>query len=288
MENLKWNYDVIRFWLFTQSYVSSVLVNVLRNKYKIPIKGVSRSRWRKEFDQKHADLFEKRSNELTHQGNGFLSSALRYTLVDELTKEITPEITNIAKALDLDENNLRNFILYNIISNKENITPKVLYVNPSKFITEEGVYIKVDERIDVKKYLKTLSKIKSELKIVSKLKVKTSKLLIKERRRKDIGKEDKGKIEFYCLVEKQIKKLVIEKNSNKYLRDELNKGQLVNIAITGVADELLDRRSKDQERKDNVFDKWIVRVNTFYREIISRYMLPSPKKLPSILRLINP
>lgn len=280
-------YDRIRFWLFTETYVASEIAKFLRQNYKIPPK-MSSIEWRKRIIREHWNLINREIKRLENSVRlrvdkidpGFL-----FIIIPKIEREIIPEIPRLASKLRLNEDLLRVFILYNNVPKKLYPPERVFFASPLNPITDMGYYIKIDEHLRERELLllfkKTLQKIKMFSDSDGKKKTK-----YEQRRRKQFGKDEKAKILAFISVEKKIKENLKNNLNINYVEDK-NCMDIVKFAIGGVVQDIFDRLKYSNEKQDKLFDRWQKRITTWYYTIADRYKLPTPKKLNSILRLMQ-
>jgi len=199
-----------------------------------------------------------------------------------VSKNITPEITTLARELDMSETLFRVLVLYNNIPKKlagRNIIKNA--ISEIESIDETGHYIKVDEYVSKQEVLRAYEEIQKQIKFYNEAQEekKKGRKIIHKRKRKDIPNDDKEKTPIFCRIEKEIMLLSREKiESDDY------QNQLVNESIRRVVGNSLD---PDDEKFDLTLEKKTITYADWYRKIIKRYNLPTPTKLSSILRLIS-
>ncbi|MEM4326308.1 MAG: hypothetical protein QXU40_03325 [Candidatus Pacearchaeota archaeon] len=313
MNNNLGKFEEIRFWLFTQSYIATEVRKKLREKYGLPKissritpidKLKLRIKWYLFLLSKYSNLQE----EIIQCWKKKTNIKVRYTqftiafLNSIVERKITPEITLLADKLKLNENCLREFILFDIISEKLYPYERIVYANPFLPIEKEGFYVQFDERLTQKEWMELFNEAKKRIRQHELLKKEPDKLIflsdspnhdfIIRKKRKQFGKNEKLKIMSYCLVEKHIKKI-----RNQWKKEQLN-GQtkilpsdyynsLVENAIGAAVQEMFDKLRYSESKQDTLFEGRSKRIETYYYVILKRYQLPTPKKLTFFLRLIE-
>lgn len=276
------NYDEFRYFIFSKTYVAEQLVKFLRKKYNIPEK-MSSSDWTGKLLKDHYESFEGKKQvwEKILKRKVEIDSDFVWIVSREIEREITPDITKIAKRLDINEVLFRVLVLYNNVPNKLFSPERVFYCNPLIPIREEGVYIRIDENLSKNEMWGLIKKAKEKIKSLN------NDFPSEKRKRKVIAKDDNIKINFYIKVEEKIKELAKEKQKNKYFSEELYPKELVRAAINELTDDLLEKKEYDDKTSDELVPIYTKRIQTYYYEISRRYKLPTPKKLLSILRLLD-
>ena len=282
-------YDKIRFWLFTETYVASEIVAILRQKYKIPQK-MSSEEWWKRIILEHWNLLEQERKrwEATLKRRVEIDSGFLFVTIPEIEKGIIPEIPKLASKLRLNEDLLKVFILYNNVPNKLYPPERLFFASRLSPITDIGYYIKVDEHLTERELLYIFKRVMQKINMFADPNEKKEKTKYEQRRRRQFGKNEDAKILAFVSVEKKIKEIVEEDlklnkkpTSNTYYKD------IVQNAIGAVVQNTLDQLEYDDEKQDRVFDRCQKRITTYYYTIANRYKLPTPKKLNSILRFMK-
>jgi len=286
------NYEETRFELFIKSYVGQKVIADLRKKYRV-ITGTTPEIWFNRIvpgGTKAIDFYVERRLEMGDKP--LFVKPLRYKLFfEEKEREATPEITKLSKALGFNEEVLRNYIIFNSIYPK--IPGKEIIYSPTKIrpISEDGYYIKVEEDTKAKEIKKAAEVIKERLKHQKKLRkimeIEEPKPLIRNRRTQ-IPRGDVLKTIIFLKIEKEMLCLSNEKKHKDYDNTGTQRyvGELVGAAIERVVGNLL-KRIDDERVFDERFKQKTKQFGTWYYLISSRYKLPTPKKLSSILGLIK-
>src|SRR3990167_10678807 len=180
------NYDEIRFWLFTESYIGKQISHKLRQKYNI----TTVDKWKLHILHNHWNLFintpftkdfdfEKEKNPI-ERGLAF------HFAIREVEKKITPKINEVANILELNVDLFRIFIIYKNLPNKLSGPDKFVFASPERPITDLGYYIKVDfktKKKDIEEAFHTIKTIRLPV-VFGKNKNKT---ILKSKKRSDIG-----------------------------------------------------------------------------------------------------
>jgi hypothetical protein len=281
-------YDKIRFWLFTETYVASEIVVFLRQKYKIPQK-MSPVEWWKRIIREHWNLLEheRKRWEATLKRRVEIDSGFLFVTIPKIEREIIPEIPKLASKLHLNEHLLKVFILYNNVPNKLYPLERLFFASPLSPITDLGYYIKVDEHLTEREMLSIFREVRQKTSLFSDPVEARDKTKYEQRRRKQFGKDDDAKILAFVSVEKEIKNI----SERGLIYDNEDKEQvyrrIIEMAIGEVVQHTLDKLKYDDEKQDKVFGRWQKRITTYYYVIARRYNLPTPKKLNAILRLMQ-
>lgn len=276
------DYDEIRHSLFAESYVASKIIELLRKKYKISHR-ITPSEWGGRLLRDHSSKLEAIHKHWEISLKRKIPKeffAIKALAIEEITQEVTPEITKIANELNLDENYFRNLVLFNGISTRNAyLDARVVLASPLMPITKIGVYIRVEKGMKNNEFVKCLK----QSQILLESQSSQTQKLIKLKKRKRMGDNEQGKIVIYKLVEKRIKKIA----KDKYPKNRLDyEGELVRPSIEQVAGDILSRSDHDDKSFVKLEKEWTKKIGYLYYMITRRYRLPTPKKLPSILRLI--
>lgn len=281
------DYQKIRYFLFTQSYIASEIVKKLRAKYRIK-RNMTYPGWIKRIEKDHMDLLIKKQNEwkrILHREIPFNFEFI-WLAVQDIEKELTPDIGKIAKILAIDEDLFRVLMLYDNVPKKLYPPQRIFYANELSPISDEGMYIKVDDRLTYPEMLKYFSEAKNRLKSFPRNKNK----IIKDKHRKDIGPGDEDKIQYFLQIEKEIIQLAKEKRKYKNPDEEASRSIVID-AIDQVAGDITDteadKRKISEQKAGLLFTAWKKRLTTYYYEITSRYNLPTSQDLISLLGLIS-
>jgi hypothetical protein len=270
-------YEDIRFDLFTSSYCGKKIIQALRKKY-----GKSLN-WHNKFREeqiKGLDLFLERLREAENPN----VKPSRPKLLFNFGRH-TPKITKIAKLLHLNEEQLRYYILFNIYQFSKVPPEDIIYLaTEDSPITNDGYYIQIDSdtnKTNVEEAIREIQKrLTNEQKIHEFMGLPKEKKLIKKQR-SQVAPDDNGKIAVYKAIEKEI--LTVEKDKKKnYVGVNDYERELLRPAIERVVGESLS--DEDDAKKEEELN---TKYNTWYYEIVKRYQLPTIKKLPTILRLID-
>lgn len=264
------NYDNERYYLFTQSYIASVLVERIRKKHGIT-KNQSSLEWLKRKAGEYLSLYDEKWKEI---------------LTSEF-KQI-PEVEKIANMFDFSESMLMLLVLYGKIPDE--LTSRCeIYTASEKFpIRHTGTYIRVDKTTSNKEILVKLREAKKQINLVHLDKVDLNEIKSGEkhvnRKRKDISKMDNSNKEIFIAVENKIKELILQKNEKGKEYDY--KRQIVIPAIEQVVgDTMVEENWEDESTEEE--SRCVKLIKDVYYSMIERYRLPSYRDLKLILRVIN-
>jgi hypothetical protein len=274
------NYEEIRYFLFTKTYIAKDLVSHLRRLYGVPIK---KGDWQKKVIKEHWDKilktfffknfdYEKEKNP-TERGLRLLFA------INEVSKLLTPHIRRLAQILNINETLFRAFVLYNNVP-KKLIGRDIIYTAwDEEPIKETGYYIKVDYNTQRQDILQAFDKIKFLYLQTGTEKSfkKKNKSLLRLRKRRDIGKNDLKKIKIFLKIEKEIG------NFLKYKK--IYKEDYKHEIITPAIERVVVKELKNDESKDEM--KLVNQYKGYYYDVISRYNLPTVRDLKNLHDLIQ-
>jgi len=281
------NYDQIRYFLFSKSYVCSAIIEEIRKKHNINGNQTS-SEWYKKLARDHFSLLEEIRAEWSKQSG-------HKTIIDDedfiwlnqnrIESILLPEVSILAKELNFDQKMLMINILYSNVPNKISTPEGIFFASKFRPIYEDGVYLKVSKATTEKEILTTLREAKIYMTIVKSSRNNEKNLKItKDKKRKDISKKDEFKYKVFISVEERIKQLVKEKMKNKAEFDY--EGEIVRPAIEQITGDLIVN-SGNEDNFDKYEIKWKNKITNIYYSILNRYQLPTYKQLKPILGLIN-
>lgn len=272
------DYDQTRFYLFTKSYIASVIVSLLRKRYGI--KDVKKYvSWIDKVHKNNQVLVENRKREVKR----FLRNEVDYVsfylrIRSEIAIEITPQITKLADYLGFEEGLLRDYILQGKTTPSK-YKGNFIFASPLHPIRNMGYYIPVKENTTQREVIKQFQQIKKDLKEL---------FSVSGRERKDIGPIDKEKIDAFIMVEEGMKNFAkLNKVAKEKYPDDY-KNELFGATLELMIGNYLTRiKLADDEKFDKKLTTIKTRLITWYYTVTRRYRLPTIKKLPTILRLIN-
>lgn len=277
------DYDGVRHYLITHSFIGWVAVTTLQEKYNISEKQKSED-WLKRLTTEHWDLFAKALP------NQEMNAGLLWVMQDTVEKQLMPEVAKLAKAFKLDEKLLRIFVLYDNVPYKINGPKLVHHASPLNPITELGTYLKIDENTTIDDAKNEIAKIKQWERIKQEAALEEpgrvrNKQIVRSRR-KQIEEGDESAVQVYLAVEKEIIALHIKRQGNSdYILDEGYGSTLVNPAFERVAGDLIDE--DDDKQFDRLLPAKIIEVSNTYYAVVRRFALPTPKDKNRILKLIS-
>lgn len=282
------NYEQIRYYLFSKSYVGKVIIDEIRKKHKID-SNQTYSEWAKILTKDYFSILEEIridwSKEMGYET--IIDWDFIWLNQDDIESKIFPEVSKLAQQLNFDTKMLMINILYNNVPKKLSTPNKVCFANKLRPIKEKGTYLRIDKNTTDKEVLEMLHNAKKYMFIVEDTKEKqpSNKLkILNNKKRKDISKNDNQNFEIFKLVENKIKKLIKEKEEKQ--KDFDYEGEIVGPALKNVAVDLaikINPNDESIEFENKIFKK----VKNIYYSILNRYGLPTYKQLKSILRLIN-
>lgn len=275
------DYDGVRHYLITHSFIGWVAVTKLREKYSIP-KNITSASWLKRITTDHWDLFTKALP------NQEMTAGLLWVMQDTVEKQLMPEIAKLAKALNLDEKLLRIFVLYDNVPYKINGPKLVHHASPLNPITEPGTYLKIDDNTTIDDAKIEIAKIKEweqiKAKVTEEQQGRVTNTQLVRLRRKQIEESDESAVQVYLAVEKEIIELYKQQqDKNDLIPDEGYGNMLVNPAFERVSGDLLD----EDENFDQLLPTKIKEVSKTYYAVVRRFSLPTPKDKTRILKFIS-
>jgi hypothetical protein len=278
------DYEGVRHYLVTHSFIGWLIASQLREKHKIP-QNVTAELWLSNLVKHHPELF------LELFPNQKINSSMVWVAQDFVEQKLMPEIGKLAKALKLDEKLLRIFIIYDNVPYKINGPKLISHASPLNPITEPGTYMRIDERTTVEDVKSELTKVKKwqqiKRQVIIELQEHASKTDLVKTRRKQIEKGDELAVQDYLAVENKIIKLFQEKASaDSTLPDAGYAGELVKPALEMVVGDSLDPDLNDEEF-DRQFNLRMKDLENNYYVITRRYALPSQKDKNRIFELMS-
>jgi hypothetical protein len=281
------DYDGVRHYLVTHSFIGWLIASTLREKHGIP-NNLTSQEWLKRLTEEHWDLFTK-----AVPGQE-MSSGLLWLMQDGVEKQVFPEVGELAKILKLDEKLLRIFILYNNVPFKISGPKIVHYASSHNPITEPGTYLRIDERTTIEDVKTEMARLKQwqaiQKEAVNEEGLHTTTKQVVKTRRKQIEKGDELAVQDYLAIEREIITLAQEQKPGKKSQLDMDYGNtLVEPAFERVAGDSFDIESDDTG--DEEFDKQLMLKveqlrNTYYK-VSRRFSLPTSKDKNRILRLIS-
>ena len=283
-------YEEIRYFLFVHSYIGKKACLELRKKYgvKISKKGTN---WEEKVLKENFNLINKsifyQSYDFINEDNPEERGLRTHYAIDDVSKQLTPQIANLARQLKLNEHLLRVYILYNNIPKKLSGRDITFFATPYTPIIEMGHYIRIDktttkkELIEAYRYVKSLFKAIEIVQDKDSLTKHSKKPIIRERKRKDIGKDDLKKIKIFFRIENEIPRVIKDKSNEILDYKEDYKREIVGPAIERVVTKDLKEEDIKKERQMASLYKG------YYYDIITRYNLPTFRDWTSIYGLIS-
>lgn len=211
------NYDQIRYYLFSKSYVCNAIIEEIRKKHNINGNQTS-SDWFKKIIRDHFSLLEEIRIEWSKQFGHETTIDWGFVWLnqDRIESILLPEVSILAKKLNFDQKMLMINILYSNVPNKISTPEGIFFANKFRPISEDGVYLKVSKTTTEKEILATLREAKKYMTIVKSSKNNENNLkILKDKKRKDISKKDEFNYKVFISVEEKIKQLVKEKMEKK-------------------------------------------------------------------------
>lgn len=277
------DYDGVRHYLVTHSFIGWLIETTLRQRHGIP-HNLSSQSWLKKITSEHWDLFVKAAP------NQEISGGLLWLMQDTVEKQLLPEVAKVAKILKLDEKLLRIFILYNNVPYKINGPKLVHHASSLNPIIETGTYLKIDERTTIEDVKAEMSKLKQwqniQAEVIKEEGRRSTDTQVVKVRRKQIEDGDELAIQDYLAIESEIISLYQEQEpSGSLLSDEGYGSTLVDPAMERVAGNSIDI-DDDKEFDAQLADKVEQLKNTYYR-VTRRFSLPTQKNKNTILKVIS-
>lgn len=283
------NYDQLRYFLFSKSYVCSVIIEEIRKKHNISEKQ-TQSEWFIRIIKDHYNVLEEVRAE---RGNPFegKGDTIDWLFIwfnqDNIESKIFPEVSILAQQLNFDTKMLMINILYNNVPKKLSTPNGLCFASELRPIKEKGTYLRIDKNTTKKEVTEMLHNAKKHMFIVENSKEKQSgnKLkILNNKKRKDISKNDPGNFKIFELVENKIKELIKEKEKKQ--KDFDYEGEIIGPALKNVVVDLAMEINPDDESIE--FENKIFKmVKNIYYSILNRYGLPTYKQIKPILRLIS-
>lgn len=277
------DYDGIRHYLITHSFIGWLIATNLRKKYNIPSNNTS-EKWLERLTTNHWDLFLKLFP------NQEMRSGMLWIGQDAVEKKLMPEVGKLAKALKLNEKLLRIFVIYDNVPYKINGPKLTSYVSEFNPIIESGTYMRIDKKTTVEDVKTELAKVKkwqqNKLQTFPEFQEHESKSSIVKTRKKQIEEGDEFAIQDYLAIEKEIILLFREqKSKSNYMPDEDYGNELVKPALERVAGNSIDE--DDDNKFDILLKTKIDKLKEKYYTITRRYALPTQRDKNLIFELMS-
>lgn len=281
------NYEQTRYFLFSKSYVGGAIVEEIRKRHNID-SHQNNIEWMKFVVKNHFSILEEIQNDWTIQTGRrtIIDFIFIWLNQDYIESKIFPEALLLAQELNFDRKMLMINVLYDNVPKLLSTPDGIHFASKLRPIREEGIYLKISKNTTNVEIIKMLSDAKKYIRVVKPEQNKNSIRsleILKEKKRKDISKNDQKKINLFIDVENRIKELVKEKHING--KEYVYETEVVCPAIERVVGDKLAKFSEDKADKYELV--WNRKVREIYYSMLNRYQLPTYKQLKPILRVIN-
>ena len=258
-------HEDVESYIFTECFVGKVIISRLRKKYKLELRG-NGDKWINHLLSllKDDDLKIELNKDISRYAKSNESADLYsiFATKDMIIKTATPEISVLAEKLNLNEGDLRAYILHDLGIVNKSVKP-VMVVDKENSTVPPGVYIKVDEvnPSEIKPvYIQALQ-------MVAGKKIKRT----RDKRPED-DDTNKDQIADFLDIEEELFRTYSDTNS---------------IDITAAINNVVDRRLGNSPLGGDAYVKRCSIIEHNRDVIRKRYPnIPSPHKLESIWKLI--
>ena len=277
------DYDGVRHYLITHSFIGWLIAKTIREKYNIP-ENLTSQEWLHRLLTEHGNLFTKAFP------NQELNSGMVWAAQDAGERQVLLEVPKLSQLLKLDDKLLRIFILYGNVPYKINGPNLIHYASPLNPITDTGTYLKIDEGTTFEDVKSELTKAKQWQKIkataADELGEKPKSKQIVKVRRKQIEAADESGVQDYLNIETEIISLFKEQSPDiSHLTDDGYGMTLVEPAFEHVAGDSID--SDDDNEFDAQLKNKVKNLKSTYYTTTRRFSLPTPKDRKRIFQLIG-